>query len=141
MHRVIGLLVCCAWLWCGACSSPPSAPSGALDGTWAGTMTGDASDSAVVTLVLAQTGAGVSGTFAITRPSAADRTGVVTGTLAAPVVLLTFSSPMPLVCSPTVTLSGALSATMTLNGSRMTGTYSAFTCGGAIGGSIDLTRR
>jgi hypothetical protein len=104
-------------------------------------MTGDASDSAVVTLVLAQTGAGVSGTFAITRPSAADRTGVVTGTLAAPVVLLTFSSPMPLVCSPTVTLSGALSATMTLNGSRMTGTYSAFTCGGAIGGSIDLTRR
>jgi len=140
MHRVIGFLVCCAWLLCGACSPQPSSPSGALDGTWAGTMTGDGSEAGGVTLVLAQTGAGVSGTFVMTRPSAPDRTGVVTGTLAAPVVLLTFASPAPLVCSPTVTLSGTLSATMTLNGSRMTGTYSAFTCGGAVGGTIDLTR-
>jgi hypothetical protein len=136
------ILICCAWLASfSACSSGPAAPSGALDGVWSGTLSDGASGAGSATLVLTQMSAGVSGTFAITLPDAQNRAGRVGGTVAASVLVLTLTPSTPLACSPTVTLSGTMSATMTVTGNRMTGTYSSFTCGGAIGGAIDITRQ
>lgn len=137
------ILVCCAWLASfSACSSGPAAPSGALDGTWSGTLSDSAAGAGTAKLVLTQMSAGVSGTFAVTFPDATqNRVGTVGGTMAASVLVLTLTPSAPLACSPTVTLSGTMSATMTVAGNRMTGTYSSFTCGGAIGGAIDVTRQ
>jgi hypothetical protein len=144
MQRVVGrILVCCLLLASfAACSSGPAAPTGGLDGTWSGTLTDSASGSGTAQLVLTQTSAGVSGTFVIAFPDASrNRSGTAGGTLAASVLVLTLSPSAPLACSPGVTLSGTISATATIVGNRMTGTYSSFTCGGAIGGTIDVTRR
>ena len=90
---------------------------------------------------IAQSGPGLSGTFALTTAdSSLTRSGSVTGGVVGALVNLTFAPVSAIVCSPTVTLSGVLSATMTSAGDRMTGTYSSFTCGSAIGGTVDVRR-
>lgn len=136
-------MACCVWLaTLAGCSSGPAAPSSLLDGTWSGTFSDSGSGAGSAKLVLTQTAAGVAGTFAITFSDATkDRSGTVGGTVAASLLVLTLSPSAPVVCSPTVTLSGTLSATLTVAGNRMTGTYSSFTCGGAAGGSVDIARQ
>ena len=144
MNRVLRrILGCCLLASLPACSSSPAAPSvGGLDGNWSGSVKDSVAGPGTARFVLSQTGAGVSGTFALTFSAIpGDRIGTAGGTLAASVVILALVPSAPLVCSPTVTLSGAMSATMTIVGDRMTGTYSSFTCGGAIGGTIEVTRQ
>jgi hypothetical protein len=125
-----------------ACSSGPTTPSGEAAGTWVGTVSDSVAGSGAVTLVLSQQAAGVSGTFSLTFTDASrNRAGAAAGTLAAAVMSLTLTPSSVVVCSPSVTLSGAIGATMTIAGGRMSGTYSSFTCGGAVGGTMDLTRQ
>lgn len=144
MHRALWRIVVCGVVLVSlaACSSGPAAPSGGLDGTWLGTMTDSVSGPGTLKLVLTQTSAGVAGTFVLAFADVSqNRSGAAGGTLAASVLVMTLTPTAPLVCSPGVTLSGTVSTTMTVSGNRMTGTYSAFTCGGAIGGNIDVTHQ
>lgn len=144
MSRTLWRIVVCGALLLpvAACSSGPVAPSGGFDGTWLGTLSDSASGSGSVKLVLSQAAAGVSGTFAITfADSSQNRSGTAGGTAAAPLLVLSLVPAAPLVCSGGVTLTGTLSATMTMSGNRMSGSYSSFTCGGAIGGTLDVSRQ
>jgi len=125
----------------GACGDSPTAPSGGIAGVWVGTMTGWPGV-ATIRFEVVESGPGVSGTFTLTLPDPSlNRSGSVTGLVSGALVNLTFTPASALVCSPTVTLSGALSATMTSTGERMTGSYSSFTCGSAIAGTIDVQRQ
>jgi hypothetical protein len=138
--RRLGRILSCGVLvlWAG-CSSSPEAPSGALDGTWSGTMTGDGGGG--ITLVLAQNGAGIAGTFQWRSTDGTQtRAGEAGGTLAGSVLSLSLSGT-PLVCPGGITLSGVVSATVTVNGSRMAGSYAAFTCGGAAAGTVEVARQ
>jgi hypothetical protein len=125
----------------GACGDSPTAPSAGITGVWVGTMTGWPGVG-TMRFEVTERGPGVSGTFTLTLPDPSlHRSGSVTGLVSGALVNLTFTPVSALVCSSTVTLSGALSATMTSTGERMTGSYSSFTCGSAIGGAIDVQRQ
>jgi hypothetical protein len=125
---------------CGACRSPTAISGEPFDGTWTGTVGGDALTTGTARLVLTQDGPGVSGTYAFTfADPARNRSGSTAGTSVGTRLTITMAGE-PLVCSATVTLSGTLTATLTAAAGRLTGTYSGFTCGGAVGGSLDLGR-
>jgi hypothetical protein len=84
---------------------------------------------------------GVAGTFSIisaTPELAAD--GVASGTSIQSVVSLFLVPSTPLVCSPTVTLSGAINLNLTLANGKLTGRYFGLTCGSARSGTVDLSK-
>lgn len=139
-----------AWL-CGiallilpACGKTATQPSGSVTGTWTGALPGLSTDVGVVRLVLAQSGAAVTGTFTTTFPNAStNQSGSAGGTLQGSVLTLALTPSAPLVCSASLTLTGTLTFTFTLtNGTdRLTGTYSGFTCGGSVGAGVELDRQ
>jgi hypothetical protein len=135
------LMVATAIVGVAACGSDVSSPSGSLTGAWSGPITGEASVTGSARVVLTQTGSGVAGTFTTAYADATlDRSGSTGGTLVSNVLTMTLTPGTPLACGGGVTLSGTLSATLTVAADRLTGSYSGLTCGGATGGTLDLRR-
>jgi hypothetical protein len=130
-----------ACLVAAACGSNVATPSGSLSGAWSGPIAGDASAIGTARLLLTQTGSGIAGSFTTTYPDARqNRSGTAGGTVVSNVVTMALTPSGPLQCAGGITLSGTLSATLTLVADRLTGTYSGLTCGGAVGGTVDLGR-
>ncbi len=142
----VSVVICwVVWLaaWPAGCArtSSPAAPAAPLTGTWSGTVTDSAGGRGSARLVLTQTGQGLAGSFAMTfQDRAFDRSGSASGTVLASTISLLLAPSDPIVCSPSVTLSGTFSAALTVRGTRLTGTYSRFTCGGVDAGSLDVAR-
>jgi hypothetical protein len=138
----MAIVAACCVTACGG--STPVAPDTTfpLAGTWAGALTDDGLGAGTVSLVLSQTAAGVSGTFAVTSVvPALVQSGTVGGTAGGSNVLLYLTPGTPLVCSPALTLTGTLGAALTLSNGRMTGRYFAPACSGQRAGSLDLRRQ
>jgi hypothetical protein len=139
-HAVICAIAILALAGCE--KSSPTDPSGTLAGNWSGPIAGTAAGDATAQIALTQTGAGVTGTYTLAYTDASkNQSGVAGGTLAGTTLALTLTPAQPLVCG-SATLSGTMSATLTLSApDRLEGSYAAFVCGGAIGGSIALQRQ
>jgi hypothetical protein len=137
-HAVICAMAILALAGCE--KSSPTAPSGDLAGKWSGPIAGTAAGDGTVQLVLTQAGNGVAGTYTLTyTDTSKNQSGVAGGTLIGSSLTLTLTPAQPLVCSSSVTLSGTMSVTLTMSApDRLEGSYAAFACGGAIGGSIAL---
>jgi hypothetical protein len=128
------------------CGSSPTSP-GAGDvadfrGTWTGTLVDDTGAKATMTLDLKQTGPSVAGTFVSASTSGAVAgAGTTSGTASGSTVVIFLTRSAPVVCvSPALTLSGSVSATLTLANQKLTGRYTTLTCTGAAGGTIELSR-
>lgn len=139
-HAVICAIAILALAGCE--KSSPTEPSGSLAGNWSGPMAGTTAGDATAQIALTQTGAGVTGTYTLAYTDASkNQSGVAGGTLAGTTLALTLTPAQPLACG-SVTLSGTMSATLTMSApDRLEGSYAAFVCGGAIGGSIALQRQ
>lgn len=128
---------------CGSSPTSPG-PGNAADfrGMWTGTLVDDSGAKATMSLDLEQNGLAVSGTF-VSSSTARDiaGTGTTSGTASGSTVVIFLTRVLPVVCvSPALTLSGAISATLTLANQRLTGRYTTLTCAGAAGGTIELNR-
>ena len=123
---------------CGGAPTTPT-PTFPLAGTWVGQMT-DSVGTGTLTMVLTQSGPGVSGTFVVSSSTAAlVASGAAGGTANGAALSLFLTPSAPLVCSPTLTLTGTLGASLTVAGRRMTGQYFVAGCGGGRAGTVDVT--
>jgi hypothetical protein len=136
----IGVLLCGIAAGCVG-KADPVAPGTALTGVWVGAVDGGGAATGTVRLVLTQMGAGVSGTFETSFPDVSlNRSGAAGGTILGDRLTVTLTPGTAVVCSASITLTGAVSAVLTIAGDRMTGPYTAFTCGGAVAGTVDVHR-
>ncbi len=133
--------------WCVtsiACGASPTAPGTQmpLNGAWNGTVTPDSGGTGTATMVLAQVGDGVSGTFSLAAAgSGLAANGTVGGTVSGASIALFLTPSVPLVCSPVLTLSGTIGTTLTIGTGRLSGRYLVTTCTGAQVGSVDFVRQ
>jgi hypothetical protein len=112
-----------------------------LGGTWRGTITRGATGG-TVTLQMAESGAGVTGTWSADLDGTTfDQSGTVGGTVTASTVSLFLQPGSPTVCDSGATLSGTLTMNGTLAGDRLTGHYVVFTCDAASTGTIEVRRQ
>ena len=124
-----------------ACGDGPAAPGGPFNGTWSGAIADGAAGAGTARLVLTQSGAGVSGTFTTSFADGAfDRAGSVSGTASSTAASLALTPGTPVVCSG-FSLTGTMAGTVTVSGTRMTGTYAVLACSGAVNGTLDLARQ
>lgn len=115
-------------LFVSACGGGPSGPSTtSVAGTWTGTVNDSLAGVVSASMTLAQSGATVSGTWAVSGNS-----GSLAGSMS--------GSSLSAVLSPSNPLTCPYSLTATNSGSRLIGTYAAFNCSIPISGSIALTR-
>jgi hypothetical protein len=119
----------------------PVAPTAPFSGTWTGTVVDSTSGSGSARLVLEQRELALSGTLTTTFGGVVGREGPIQGTAGVTAASLTLTPATPVLCGSGVTLSGVLSLTLSLSGGRLTGSYSALTCGGAATGTLSLTNR
>jgi hypothetical protein len=139
VRRVIGVLLVAGGV--ASCHSPAGPSATTVDGRWTGTIAGLPAGSGSVDLALTQNGPGVAGTYALTfGDPAQNRSGDASGTIAANLITLALASPAAIVCSPSVSLSGTITTTLTRSGDRLSGSFAGFTCDGAISGTLELTR-
>ncbi len=131
-------IVCVAT--CGCDRDTPTEPMSGLDGAWRGTITRGAT-AGTITLLLTQSGAGVTGTWTADLDGLAfDQTGSTGGTVTGSTVSLFLTPETPLTCASGATLSGTLAMNGSLTGDRLTGDYVVFACDSAATGRIDVTR-
>lgn len=116
----------------------PASPSGSVTGAWTGVASETGAGPGTARLVLQQNGSSVNGTLTTTFGGVVTRQGMVSGGVNGTTLTLGYVSPAPLVCGPDVTLSGTVAFTLATSPSRLTGTYSGITCGGALTGSIEV---
>ncbi len=110
-----------------------TAPSSLLAGTWTGAMTDNVAGPGTLRLTLSESPGSVTGTWATTFP-AGDNGGSLGGSVN--------GSSLTLVLTPTSDPgSCSVQVFATINGDRITGTYTALDCSGFVSGSIDLTRQ
>ena len=132
------LTACAIAAGCGR--DTPAEPTSGLDGTWRGTIT-RSTTAGTITLQIAQSGAGVTGTWSADLDGLAfDQAGSVGGTVTGPSVSLFLNPGTPLVCGSGTTLSGTLAMNGSFAGDRLTGNYVVFTCDGVDTGRIEVTR-
>ena len=123
------------------CGDTPAEPTTGVSGTWRGTITRGAT-AGTTTVVLAQAGAGVTGTWSADLEGAAfDQSGTVGGTVTASTVSLFLQPGSPTVCDSGATLSGTLTMNGSLTTDRLTGDYVVLTCDAAATGRIEVTRQ
>ena len=122
---------------CGS-SAPTSPSTQSIAGNWTGAIintvpAGQPNGNVVFTL--AQTGSNLSGTWSTTYASSpsSNNAGTLTGSLSGSGGTFTLSPSNPTLCP--------YSATSTISGNSMTGTFSAFNCTIAIAGSFSVTKR
>jgi hypothetical protein len=138
MPRLLPILA----LLCAGCHSSTTAPSApSLTGTWVGTtndvLVGTADFSASIT----QSGSTLSGTYtsgAVQSNDLNGKTGTLTGSVAGSTVTIMFSPTAPVPNG----VSCPFSATVTVSGNQMTGTFTfpASALCVPLSGSINLTR-
>lgn len=137
----IGCLLALLALTSSACGSSPTGPSGLFGGTWTGDVTDSVSGKGTGRLVLTQTESGLNGTFAWSFATG-ERSGSASGRVDGTTATMFLTPSVPVVCSPTVTLTGALAATIVVSGARMNASYFAFGCGSdVLTGTFELTRQ
>ena len=118
----------------GCQSSNPASPSDSLAGTWSGVITDEISGAGTIRFdLMAGPGGGVNGTWTSTFANAANNNS---GTLSAIVPL----GP-PLALGLSCTSTGSALFTMTVDGGRMSGTYSGVGCQGLERGTASLTKQ
>lgn len=135
---VLAIILCGISITCG---SNPTAPGNQppLNGTWIGSVTADDGGTGTATVVLMQTGVGVTGTFSIAAPgSPLLASGTAGGTVSGASIALFLTPSTPLACSSTLTLSGTIGAMLSIGPGRLSGRYLVTTCSGAQSGSVDL---
>ena len=138
--RAVLSVMCCVLL--AACADSPTAPDGQFAGTWSGAIVDGAVGSGTARLILAQTGAGVSGTFTTTFTNAAlNQAGSVSGTAAGSSASVFLTPGSGIVCPPGVTLSGSMGASLTATSGKLSGSYSVLGCSGAVTGTLELSRQ
>jgi len=132
-------LLAVLWAGCHSSSMAPSAPL--LTGTWVGTtndaLVGTANFSASIT----QSGSTLSGTYtssAVQSNSLNGKTGTLTGSVAGSTVTTMFSPTAPVPNG----VSCSFSATVTVGGNQMTGTFTFPASAQCVplSGTINLTR-
>ena len=127
-----------------AFTASPTSPTTASDvlGTWTGSVADDSGLSGAASLSLTtQNVQGVSGTFTMTSSaSMLAVSGAASGPAVGSTISLFLVPSTPLVCSPNVTLSGSISANLTLANGRLTGRYFGVTCGASRSGTLDLSK-
>ncbi len=124
----------------GACDQPV-APSRVLAGDWTGTITDSAAGNGALSLTITQTGPGISGAWASTfGDTSFNRSGSLSGTITGSPIVLFLTPTIPIAC-PTGSLTGTLSLSTTVQGNRLTGTYTVLTCSGVNTGSVAVERR
>ena len=122
----------------GCGSSAPTSPSTqSIAGTWSGSIintTPAGQPNGNVVLTLAQTGSTLSGTWSTTYPTSpsSNNAGTLTGSLSGSGASFTLSPSNPTLCP--------YSATATVTGSSMAGTFAAFNCTIAVAGSFSVTK-
>ena len=118
---------------CGSSSSTaPAAPN--TSGIWTGTVNDAVMGQGTVRLTIAQTGSSIAGTWATTYANATtNNSGSLTGSVNNSTVTATLIPSVPTTCP--------FNATATLNGSAMSGTYTAFNCAMAVSGSISVSKQ
>jgi hypothetical protein len=127
------LAACGASAACGSSSSPTGPSTHSVNGTWSGSITSNlAVGSGPATVTLSQSGNRLSGTWSVIGPTSPD-SGSLTGSVDGSAVSVTLSPSVPTGCPYT--------ATMTVSGNSMTGTYAAFNCTASIAGGIALTKQ
>jgi hypothetical protein len=138
--RAIAVFIVLAVLFGAACGNSPSSPSSQLDGRWRGTIS-RAGVVGTVLLEMTTSGASVAGTWSSDfDDNGADQAGAIAGTVAGPNVSLFLAPAVPLSCEAGPPLSGTLTLNGVVDGNRLQGDYSAFTCGGAATGRIEVVR-
>ena len=131
--------IVCIATW-GCDRDTPTKPMTGLDGAWRGTITRGAT-AGTITLLLTQSGAGVTGTWAADLDGLAfDQTGSTGGTVTGSTVSLFLTPETPLTCASGATLSGTLAMNGSFTGDRLTGEYVVFACDSVATGRIDVTR-
>jgi hypothetical protein len=128
------LITACVGAGCGKHS--PTAPStDSLTGNWAGASSGYPAGQGSIAFSLTQSGSSVSGTWtALFAEPAYNDAGSATGRYSNGSLALTLTSSQANACPYTLT------ATVT-NASTMSGTYAAFNCSIAAGGTFSATKQ
>jgi hypothetical protein len=139
LRRVCLFVVCLCVSALSACESS-SSPSGTFSGIWTGTAVENTRGQGTVRLVLDHRGGTIDGTLRTTFQNVVDRDGVVAGVAAGGQATLTFVPPQPFNCGAAGNLTGTVTLVLTLTGDHLSGSYSQFTCSGAVTATIDLTR-
>jgi hypothetical protein len=120
---------------CGSARSPTTI-SDPYAGNWSGPILDEVTGAGTVKFgLVARPGGGVVGTWAAIFPDPSNNEG---GSVAATVALVPVQ--FTLGCSPTAGRGAAIVA-MTINGNRMSGTYSAVGCTGLRRGSVEVTKQ
>jgi hypothetical protein len=130
---LLTLVACGASAACSGLRSPfgPSTPS--VSGTWSGTITSNqVAGSGPARVTISQTDNNLSGSWSVTGPNGPD-SGSLTGSVDGSAVSMTLSPSVPTSCPYT--------ATATVSGNSMTGTYAAFNCTLPVAGGITLTKQ
>jgi hypothetical protein len=119
-----------------ACSSDsPSQPTSPFEGEWSGAMADNALGQVPISLELADSPAGASGEWSATVAGQ-----VVNGTLLA-VSTIEAGSARHLISAGCSGGAGFWSLTATFSGSRMTGSYGAFSCSGLTSGTLEVVKK
>jgi hypothetical protein len=137
----VAAIACVLMIGVSGCGrDAPIEPTPALDGAWRGTITRGAT-AGTITLLLTQSGAGVTGTWTADLDGLAfDQTGSTGGTVTGSTVSLFLTPETPLTCASGATLSGTLAMNGSLVGGRLTGDYVMFACDSVATGRIEVTR-
>jgi hypothetical protein len=123
------------------CGPPPAGPTDPLSGRWSGAIVDRAAGTGVLQLDLTQSQGAVTGSWIATFSSGGPNgSGTVGGTLGGSNLLLSLVPQTMLACAGGVKLSGTITLVGSVDADHLKGTYSAFTCGGAAAGTVDLTR-
>lgn len=126
MKRLVMVGVFCLIAGCGGNDTGPSNLS--LSGTWAGRAVSNMFGGINIQVSLTQSGSSLTGTWVSDQNS-----GQLTGSVGGSSVSANLTSADPRQCPFTVTA--------TVSGSSMSGTYAAYNCTVADGGTISLTKR
>jgi hypothetical protein len=116
-------------------TSNTSSPFGSLSGNFTGSIQDSAAGTGTVRGTLSQSGTSISGTLQtfFANPNN-NNSGTVSGTVNGTSVTLVFTSSVPTACPFNITL------TQTSN-TQLSGTYAAFNCTVAVGGTVSITRQ
>lgn len=130
---VLTLVACGASAACSGLSKLTGPSTASVSGTWSGTITSNqVAGNGAARVTISQTDDKLSGTWNTTGPNSPD-SGSLTGFVDGSAVSMTLSPSVPTSCTST--------ATVTVSGNSMTGTYAAFNCTVAAAGGIALTKQ
>jgi hypothetical protein len=122
-----------------ACGRAPAAPSDEVAGTWVGSVSDRTAGMGTLTLHLTTDRGGVGGTWAMDfAADGNDRNGTVGGSLIGPRLVAGLTPDSPFVCASDPAISGVLTLTATVVGSKLSGSYAGFGCGAVLSGAVDL---